>query len=152
MVCDANGVPLRFMRSPGQVSDIAHTQPLLDQVRILGKPGRQRKRSRWLLTDKGYDAKHLRYYCDRYRMQPVITPGAMPRNPRPGLTRLFDRPKYRSATSLADVWRAIREPPNRQWLRQAGPELRSHGHAGLQPTLYAEILFVQNLAWRYRLS
>ncbi|WP_234407473.1 hypothetical protein, partial [Pseudomonas bohemica] len=26
-----------------------------------------------------------------------------------------------------------------------GQELRSHGHAGLQPTLYAAILFVQNL-------
>ncbi|RMW07005.1 ISPs1a-2, partial [Pseudomonas coronafaciens pv. porri] len=47
MVCDANGVPLRFMLSPGQASDIAHAQPLLDQVRIPGKPGRPRKRSRW---------------------------------------------------------------------------------------------------------
>ncbi|KPX11787.1 ISPs1a-2 [Pseudomonas syringae pv. daphniphylli] len=65
MVCDANGVPLRFMLSPGQASDIAHAQPLLDQVRIPGKPGRPRKRSRWLLADKGYDAEHLRYDCDR---------------------------------------------------------------------------------------
>ncbi|KPZ27678.1 Mobile element protein, partial [Pseudomonas coronafaciens pv. zizaniae] len=51
MVCDANGLPLRFMLSPGQASDIAHARPLLDQVRILGKPGRPRKRSRWLLAD-----------------------------------------------------------------------------------------------------
>ena len=53
MVCDANGVPLRFMLSPGQASDIAHAQPLLDHVRIPGKPERPRKRSRWLLADKG---------------------------------------------------------------------------------------------------
>lgn len=47
----------------------------------------------------------------------------------------------------ADVWLAKREQPNRHSLRQAGQELRSHGHAGLQPTLYAAILFVQNLGW-----
>ena len=56
MVCDANGVPLRFTLSPGQANDIAHAQPLLDRVRIPGKPGRPRKRNRWLLADKGYDA------------------------------------------------------------------------------------------------
>ncbi len=61
MVCDANGVPLRFIFSSGQASDIAHAQPLLDQVRIPGKPGRPRKRSRWLLADKGYAAEHLRH-------------------------------------------------------------------------------------------
>jgi hypothetical protein len=33
-----------------------HAQLLLDQVRISDKPGRPRKRSRWLLADKGYDA------------------------------------------------------------------------------------------------
>ncbi|KPX48483.1 Transposase [Pseudomonas syringae pv. helianthi] len=84
IVCDANGVPLRFMLSPGLPSDIAHAQPLLDQVRILGKQERPRKRGRWLLADKGYDAEHLRYYCDRYRMQSVIPLRAMPRKPRPG--------------------------------------------------------------------
>nr|WP_260408936.1 IS5 family transposase [Pseudomonas cichorii] len=84
MLCDANGVPLHFILSPGQASDIAHAQPLLDQVRILGKPGRPRKRSRWLLADKGYDAEHLRQYFDRYRMQPVIPLRAMPRKLRPG--------------------------------------------------------------------
>ena len=75
MVCDANGVPLRFVLSSGQASDVTHAQPLLDQVRIPGKPVRPRKRSRWLLADKGYDAEHLRRYCDRYRMQPVIRCG-----------------------------------------------------------------------------
>lgn len=83
------------MLSPGQASDIAHAQPLLDQVRIPGKSGRPRKRCRWLLADKGYDAEHLRQYCDRYRMQPVIPQRSMKRKPKPGLPRLFDRPKYR---------------------------------------------------------
>ncbi len=73
MLCDANGVPLRFLLSGGQASDISYAQPLLDDAYIpTGKRGRPRKRCRWLLADKGYDADALRRFCDRYRMQPVI--------------------------------------------------------------------------------
>lgn len=60
MVCDANGVHLRFLLSPGQASGISNAQALLDQIRIPGKQGRPRKRCRWLFADKGYDAEHLR--------------------------------------------------------------------------------------------
>lgn len=95
MLCDANGMPLRFLLSPGQASDISNAQTLLDQIRIPGKLGRPRKRCRWLLADKGYDAEHLRQYCERYRMQPVIPLRTMKRKPKPGLPRLFDHPKYR---------------------------------------------------------
>ena len=95
LICDANGIALRFMLSPGQASDIAHAQLLLEQVRIPDKSGRPRKRWRWLLADKGYDAEHLCQYCDSYRMQPVIPQRTMKRKPKPGLTRLFDRPKYK---------------------------------------------------------
>ena len=109
MVCDANGVPLHFRLSPGQASDVSYAQPLLDAVRIAGKPGRPRKRSRWLLADKGYDAEHLRQYCDRYRMQPVIPLRAMPRKPRPGLPRLFDRPKYRQRNIIERMFGWLKE-------------------------------------------
>jgi hypothetical protein len=34
MVCDANGMSLRFILSSRQVSDIAHAQSLLDQVEL----------------------------------------------------------------------------------------------------------------------
>ncbi|RMN34962.1 Transposase [Pseudomonas coronafaciens pv. zizaniae] len=95
MLCDANGVPLRFLLSGGQASDIAYAQPLLDQACIPSQRGRPRKRCRWSLADKGYDAEALHQYCDRYRMQPVIPLRSMKRKPKPGLPRLFDRPKYR---------------------------------------------------------
>nr|WP_273910595.1 IS5 family transposase [Pseudomonas fontis] len=96
MLCDANGVPLRFLLSGGQASDISYAQPLLDEVCIpASKRGRPRKRCRWLLAGKGYDADALWRYCERYRMQPVIPLRAMKRKPKPGLPRLFDRPKYR---------------------------------------------------------
>ncbi|WP_371319991.1 hypothetical protein [Pseudomonas gingeri] len=65
-------MPLRFLLSGGQASDIAYAQPLLDEAYIPSLRGRPRKRCRWLLADKDYDAEVLRRYCDRYRMQPVI--------------------------------------------------------------------------------
>lgn len=71
MLCDANGTPLRFLLSGGQASDISYAQPLLDEVSIpSAQRGRPRKRCKWLLADKGYDAEALRRYCDQYRMQP----------------------------------------------------------------------------------
>lgn len=109
LICDANGIPLRFLLSPGQASDIAHARPLLDQVRIPGKSGRPRKRCRWLLADKGYDAEHLRQYCDRYRMQPVIPQRTMKRKPKPGLPRLFDRPKYRQRNIIERMFGWLKE-------------------------------------------
>lgn len=70
MLCDANGTPLRFLLSGGHTSDISYAQPLLDEVSIPSKQrGRPRKRCKWLLADKGYDAEALRRYCDQYRMQ-----------------------------------------------------------------------------------
>lgn len=60
-----------------------------------------------MLADKGYDAEALRRYCDRYRMQPVIALRSMKRKPKPGLPRLFDRPKYRQRTIIERMfgWR-----------------------------------------------
>lgn len=42
LIRDANGMPLRFLLSPRQASDIGHAQLLLEQVRIPGKPGKSR--------------------------------------------------------------------------------------------------------------
>jgi len=95
MLCDSNGVPLKFILSGGQASDIAYAQPLLDEAYIPSFRARPRKRCRWLLADKGYDAEELRRYCDRYRMHPAIPLRSRKRKPKPGLPRLFDRPKYR---------------------------------------------------------
>lgn len=89
------------MLSPGQASDIAHAQPLLDQVRIPGKSGRPRKRCRWLLADKGYDAEYLRQYATPQR--------TMKRKPKPGLRRLFDRPKYRQRNIIELMFGWLKE-------------------------------------------
>lgn len=109
MLCDANGVPLRFQLSRGQASDISYTQPLIDEVYIPSLCGRPRKRRRWLLADKGYDAETLRRYCDRYRMQPVIPLRSMKRKPKPGLPLLFDRPKYRQRNIIERMFGWLKE-------------------------------------------
>lgn len=49
----------------------------------------------WLMADKEYDAEHIRQYCDRYRIWPVIQLHAKSRKFRFGSPRLFDRPKDR---------------------------------------------------------
>ena len=109
MLCDANGAPLRFLLSGGQASDMAYAQPLLDEAYIPILRGRPRKRCRWLLADKGYDAEALRRYCDRYRMQPVIALRDMKRKPKPGLARLFDRPKYRQRNIIERMFGWLKE-------------------------------------------
>jgi len=110
MLCDANGTPLRFLLSGGQASDISYAQPLLDEVSIPSRQrGRPRKRCKWLLADKGYDAEALRRYCDQYRMQPVIPLRSMKRKPKPGLPRLFDRPKYRQRNIIERMFGWLKE-------------------------------------------
>jgi len=45
MLCDDNGIPLRFLLTGGQASDISYAQPLLDEVSIpSSQRGRPRKR------------------------------------------------------------------------------------------------------------
>ena len=110
MLCDANGVPLRFLLSGGHASDISYAQPLLEGVSIpSAQRGRPRKRCKWLLADKGYDAEALRQYWERCRMQPVIPMRSMRRKPKPGLPRLLDRPKYRQRNVIERMFGWLKE-------------------------------------------
>lgn len=110
MLYDANGIPLRFLLSGGQASDISYAQPLLDEVSSpSSQSGRPRKRCTWLLADKGYDAEALRRYCDQYRMQPVIPLRSMKRKSKPGLPRLFNRHKYRQRNIIEHMFGWLKE-------------------------------------------
>jgi hypothetical protein len=64
MLCNANGILLRFLLSGGQASYISYAQPLLDKAYICSLRGRPGKRCQWLLADIIYDAEALRRYCD----------------------------------------------------------------------------------------
>lgn len=110
MLWDANGIPWRFLLSSGQASDISYAQPPLDEVSIPSSlRGRPRKRCKWLVADKGYDAEALRRYYDQNRMQPVIPLRSMKRKSKPGLPRLFDRPKYRQRNILERMFGWLKE-------------------------------------------
>lgn len=138
--------PLRFALSPGQASDISNSQALLDKVRISDKPGRPRKHCRWLLVDNNYDAEHLRQYCDRYRMRPVIQLRTMKRKTKRGLPRLFDRTKYQQRNIIERMFGQLKES-RRIGTRydKLAKNFCCNGHAGLCATLFSPVFFVQNL-------
>jgi len=60
-------------------------------------------------ADKGYDCEALRRYYDDYRMRSVIPLRSMKRKPRPGLPRLFDRPKYRKRHLIERLFGWLKE-------------------------------------------
>ncbi len=141
-----------FPLSGGQASYISYTQPLLDEVSIpSSQRGRPRKRCKWLLADKGYDAKALSRYCDQYRMQPVIPRRSMKRKPKPGLLRLFDRPKYRQRNIIERMFGRLKEN-SRIVTRfdKLAKKLCRNGLAGLFHMVFATSLFVQILGNAHR--
>lgn len=149
MVCDANGVPLRFLLSAGQASDISNAQTLLSQIRIPGKQGRPRKRCCWVLADKGYDAEHLRQYCDRYGTQPVIPQRTMKSQAQTGTASTVRPPKIPATKhQRANVRLAERESQDLHSLRKAGKKFCRHGHTGMRTAVPTAVLFGQNLKAR----
>jgi len=77
MLCDANGIPLRFLLSGGQASDISYAQPLLDEVSIpSSQRGHPRKRCKWLLADKGYDPVYGAMPLKRVIQKELVDPMA----------------------------------------------------------------------------
>ena len=95
---DALGNPIRLLLTPGQASEYGQAEALIEGFAFEA-----------VLADKGYDAEALRRYCDRYRMQPVIALRDMKRKPKPGLARLFDRPKYRQRNIIERMFGWLKE-------------------------------------------
>lgn len=94
----------------GTLDQMLKRSPLLDEIITpLNQRARPRIRCKWLLPDKGYDAEALRRYCDQCRMQSVIPLRSMKRNPKPGLPRLFDRPKYRRRNVIERMFGWLKE-------------------------------------------
>lgn len=66
MQCDADGLPLPFLFSVGQASDIAFVHPILGAAHRPSLRERPRTRCGCMLGRKGYEADVLRRYWDRY--------------------------------------------------------------------------------------
>lgn len=56
MVCNRHGFPFAFSLSAGQRADSIYLTELLEKVRLLGRSGRPRKRSRYFVADEGDDS------------------------------------------------------------------------------------------------
>ncbi|HBN61451.1 MAG TPA: IS5 family transposase [Halomonas sp.] len=109
MVCDRHGWPLAFTLSPGQEADSRHFVATLESIHLPGGVGRPRKRSRYMVADKGYDSDELRRYCDRHGIKSVIAQRNMHRRTRPGLPRRFDKPKYRQRNAIERCFGWLKE-------------------------------------------
>lgn len=55
-----------------QEHESKHVEPLLDSVAIAGKPGRPRRRSRYVVGDKGYSSKVVRASIEQRGAIPII--------------------------------------------------------------------------------
>ncbi|MGP9500571.1 MULTISPECIES: IS5 family transposase, partial [unclassified Halomonas] len=109
LVCDSHGWPLAFTLSPGQQADSRHFISTLESVYLPGRVGRPRKRSRYVVADKGYDSDELRRYCDRHGIKPVIAQRQMHRKTRPGLPRRFDQHRYRQRNAVERCFGWLKE-------------------------------------------
>ncbi|MFC3294145.1 transposase [Modicisalibacter luteus] len=53
--------------------------------------------------------ERLRRYCDRYGIRPTIRRRQMHRRPKPGLPRLFERPRYRRRNVIERLFGRMKE-------------------------------------------
>ncbi len=72
--CEGLGKPMQFVILPGQSHDVKGFSPLNAAAPKVKRPGRGRpkQRPRYLVGDKGYDAKDVRRILRRQGTTPVI--------------------------------------------------------------------------------
>ncbi len=111
-VTDANGRPISFFITAGQVSDYTGAAALLDEL----------PKAKWLLADRGYDADWYRDALQAKGITPCI-PGRKSRNKtikydkRRYKRRNRDRDHVRASQRLAACRYALRQVPDGLLLR-----------------------------------
>ena len=97
-MADAEGRPIAFALTPGNVADISMAIPILEGI---GRPKR-------LIADKAYDADKLRAWLKARRIKPVIPSTASRNKPYP-----LDKAAYRRRNAIERMfgrlknWRRI---------------------------------------------
>ena len=104
VLADANGRPLSFFMTAGQVSDYTGAAALLNDL----------PRAQWLLGDRGYDADWFRDALQAKGIQPCI-PGRRSRNE----PVRYDKRRYRRRSRIEIMFGRLKD-----WRRVATP-LRS---------------------------
>ena len=108
-VSDANGRPLSFFMTAGQVSDYTGAAALLDEM----------PKAQWLLGDRGYDADWFRDALQAKGIQPCI-PGRRSRNE----PVRYDKRRYRRRSRIEIMFGRLKDwPPRRNPLRPVSHRL-----------------------------
>ena len=93
-VADANGRPLSFFMTAGQVSDYTGAAALLDEL----------PKAQWLLGDRGYDADWFRDALQAKGLQPCI-PGRRLRNE----PVRYDKRRYRRRSRIEIMFGRLKD-------------------------------------------
>jgi transposase len=101
-VADANGRPLSFFMTAGEVSDYTGAAALLDDM----------PKAQWLLGDRGYDADWFRDALQAKGIQPCI-PGRRSRNE----PVRYDKRRYRRRGRIEIMFGRLKDWPCRHPLR-----------------------------------
>ncbi len=93
-VTDANGRPLSFFMTAGQVSDYTGAAALLDDL----------PKAQWMLADRGYDADWYRDALQAKGIMPCI-PGRKSRN----VPVKYDKRRYRSRSRIEIMFGRLKD-------------------------------------------
>jgi transposase len=93
-VADANGRPLSFFMTAGQVSDYIGAAALIDEL----------PKAKWLLADRGYDAGWFRDALEEKGIKPCI-PGRRSRN----APVKYDKRRYMRRNRIEIVFGRLKE-------------------------------------------
>jgi putative transposase len=80
MLCDALGLPLKFILTPGQSSDFKEALPLLKD-----------EKANYVLADKGYDSTEIVDYIEKKIQAEVVIPSKSSRKIQRGHDQLIYR-------------------------------------------------------------
>jgi transposase len=94
LLTEGNGLPLAFLVSAANVSEVTVGLKVVDKVRVPRPQGRPKRRPASLAADKSYDSADFRYQLRRRHIQPSI-----PRREWPKRRRRPCRPSQVHGTS-----------------------------------------------------
>lgn len=108
-MCEGAGKPITVKVTPGQQSEVATLEPLLDAVAIRGKPGPPRRRFEVVAGDKGYDSQAARKAIVQRGSTPLIPSRRLRDGSYPQRAAGFNKRQYKRRNVVERLIGAIKE-------------------------------------------
>jgi len=102
-ICDKDGNGLNFCLTPGQSSDIAYAEWLIELTSIPKSKGRPRTRPNWINADKGYDSQDFRTYLSLRQTKANIPEQQIPKGKtrrRKGRKPTLNEERYKNRNQI----------------------------------------------------